>query len=225
MNLLDKVIKVGARGSLLSRKQVEEVFAEFSFFHPGYTFETTWIETTGDRDLKTSLRSLEKTDFFTKEVEALQCKGEFRISIHSAKDLPEKLQEGLQIVAITKGVTSADVLVFREGESFETLPFCPKIGSSSPRRDERVQSILPNCEIVDIRGTIQKRLELLVQNQVDAVVMAEAALLRLQLHQFPRVVLEGETALLQGKLAVVALESDQEMLMLFSSIDARFVKV
>ena len=225
MNLSAKIIKVGARASPLSQKQVQEVFTEFSFFHPGYTFETTWIETTGDKDLKTSLRTLEKTDFFTKEVETLQLMGGFRISIHSAKDLPEKLQKGLQIVAITKGVSSADVLVFREGENFKTLPFCPKIGSSSPRRDERLQSILPSCEIVDIRGTIQKRLELLSQKQVDALVMAEAALLRLQLHQFPRVALEGKTAPLQGKLAVVALDSDEEMAQLFSSVDTRFVKV
>lgn len=218
MNLLARPISVGARSSLLSQKQVQEVFAELNFFHPGYLFDPVWVETTGDLDLQTSLRDLEKADFFTKEVEALQKEEKFRISIHSAKDLPEVLQEGLEVIAITKGISAKDVLLFREGES---LGEYPKIGSSSPRRDEKVLSIFPHATIVDIRGCIPTRVLLLTEKKIDALVVAEAALLRLGISTFPYLVLPGEGAPLQGKLAVVARSDDEEMKKLFSCIDAR----
>src|ERR1700733_9238273 len=107
-------LPVGARGSPLSQKQVAEVLTELRQFHPATQFVPVWITTTGDQDLKTSLRNLEKTDFFTKEIDERQNAGDFRISIHSAKDLPEPLHPGLTIVALTKGQDPSDVLVLRE---------------------------------------------------------------------------------------------------------------
>src|SRR5690348_1871807 len=98
---------------------MEEVLQELLQFHPDVEFEPIWIVTTGDRDLKTSLRSLEKTDFFTKEIDALQLSGGCRISVHSAKDLPDPLPKGLVIAALTRGVDPSDSIVLRSGE---TLP-------------------------------------------------------------------------------------------------------
>lgn len=105
------IIKVGSRGSKLAQIQVQEVLKELRLFHPEVFFATTFFETTGDKDQLTSLRTLDKTDFFTKEIDEAQLKNHFRISIHSAKDLPERLAKGLQRVALTSGKDSRDALV------------------------------------------------------------------------------------------------------------------
>ena len=173
------------------------------------------------KDLKTSLRTLEKTDFFTKEIDALQLSGHCRISIHSAKDLPEPLPKGLVLAALTKGMDPSDVIVLRDQETVQSLLFRAKIGTSSARREQNIKSLRSDLQCVDIRGDILTRLALLDQGHVDGVVMAEAALIRLKLTQRNRILLPGEKAPLQGQLAVLALENDEEMQTLFSSIDIR----
>jgi hydroxymethylbilane synthase len=214
-------IKVGARGSPLSRAQLLEVFFELQAFHPEIALDPVWIETTGDKDLNTSLRTLEKSDFFTKEIDALQLSGGCRISIHSAKDLPDPLPQGLCLVALTKGVDPSDSLVLREGESLESLPFGAKVGTSSARREKNICALRSDFVCTDVRGTIHTRLALLDKGVIDALVMAEAALIRLNLTHLNRVSLPGERAELQGQLAVVACEGDEEMLHLFQCIDVR----
>lgn len=205
-------LEVGARGSKLAQAQVWEVHRELIQYHPNIEFNPHWITTTGDEDKKTSLRDLDKTDFFTREIDQMQLQGRFRISIHSAKDLPEPLAPGLKIVALTKGVDPSDVLVYNK------LPENAVIGTSSYRREQNLLQWRSDLRCVDIRGTIQERLTLLDAGELDGVVMAEAALIRLGLTHRKRIVLEGETAPLQGKLAVIALESDHEMEELFSCI-------
>ncbi len=212
-------IEVGARGSPLSRVQIEEVLGELRSFHPEIDFQEVFVQTTGDKDLKTSLRTLDKTDFFTKEIDALQLSGGCRISIHSAKDLPEPLPRGLVMAALTQGVDPSDVLVLREGTALETLPPGARIGTSSLRREKNIRELRADLICVDIRGTIGMRLALLDQGEVDGLVMAEAALIRLQLTHLNRVLLPGDGAPLQGQLVVLAREEDKEMLELFAPID------
>ncbi len=214
-------LEVAARASKLSRLQVEEVLEEIQAFHKEVVFAPTWVETTGDRDLKTSLRELGKTDFFTKEIDALQLTGRCRISIHSAKDLPDPLPEGLCLVALTKGCDPRDSLVLPEGKELRDLPPAPRVGTSSARRDLLVQAILPGAVCCDIRGSIERRLEQLDQGFYDAVVIAEAALIRLSFTHRRRVYLDGPTAPYQGQLAVLARVGDEEMKTLFGCIDSR----
>jgi hydroxymethylbilane synthase len=217
------LITVGARGSLLSRAQVQEVWQALQFFHPEVKFQPIWVQTQGDQDLKTSLRHLEKTDFFTREIDVLQLAGGCRISIHSAKDLPDPLPHGLRVVALTKGVDPSDVIVLRDGEDLQILPKGAKIGTSSLRREQNIKALRHDLICVDIRGNIHQRLAQLEQKIIDGVVIAEAALIRLQLTHLNRIPLPGERALLQGQLAIVALEHDEEMRELFRCIDVRQV--
>lgn len=216
--LAETVIQVGGRNTPLSLLQVQEVLQELQLHHPEVEFDVEAVETTGDLDQKTSLRSLDKTDFFTKEIDAMLLNGECRIAIHSAKDLPDPLPEGLAIIALTKGVSSADALVLREGEVLRENML---IATSSERREESVQMLNPNVEFCDIRGNIKQRLAQLENGSVDGVVIAEAALIRLGLTHLNRIILPGETAALQGRLAVVARSDDQEIAALFSCIDTR----
>ncbi len=216
-------LTVGARSSKLSQTQVSEVLHALKIFHPEIEFETTftWIETTGDKDQKTSLKTLGQTDFFTKEVDERQLQGHFRVSIHSAKDLPSPLPKGLKIVALTKCIDPRDALVLREGDTIDCLPKGAKIATSSSRREEAILQLRRDVSICEIRGTIEKRLEALHSKQVDGIIIAEAALIRLQLTHLNRVLLKGPTAEFQGQLAIIAKDDDDEMNALFSCLDTR----
>lgn len=216
MNLSDRVVVV-ARDSPLSRAQVEEVYQEIKEHHPRVVFDPIWIKTTGDLDLTTSLLEKEKTDFFTKEIDEYLLSRKADIAIHSAKDLPGHLPQGLSLICYTKGIDSSDVLVFRDEESLATLPPYAKVGTSSLRRIENLQALRSDLVPVDIRGTIGMRLELLDQKKVDALIMAKAALIRLRLHRKIEK-LPGLTAPLQGKLALVACQENQKMWDIFSCL-------
>ncbi|MBS0615686.1 MAG: hydroxymethylbilane synthase [Verrucomicrobia bacterium] len=209
-------ITVGGRGSRLSQAQVWEVQGELSKHHL-VEFEPYWITTTGDKDLTTSLRSLEKTDFFTREIDELQLQGQFRISIHSAKDLPEPLRPGLTIVALTQGVDSSDSLLF----NIDPLPYGAIIGTSSQRREENLRQWRSDLRCVDVRGNIDQRIALVDEGKLDGLVIAEAALIRLGLTHRRRMKIDGAIAQNQGRLAVIAREEDTEMRELFKCIDTR----
>jgi len=211
-------ITVGIRRSTLSQKQFEEIVALIRPFTPHLEFEPVLVETIGDRSLQESLRDKDKTDFFTRDIDRLQLEGGCRLAVHSAKDLPDPLPKGLKLIALTKGQDPSDSLVFREGETLETLPPGARIGSSSKRRDKMILKMRGDLLCVEVRGTIEMRLRFLEEKAVDGLVLAEAALIRLGLNP-SRIKLPGVAAPLQGKLAIIAKEDDHEMATLFSSID------
>jgi len=216
---VSQLIEVGARSSLLSRCQVEEVYQELKGIHPEIEFETIYVQTTGDRDRTTSLRTLDKTDFFTREIDQMLLRGECRIAIHSAKDLPEPLPKGLEIIALTRGVDPSDSLVFRQ-----SLKKGAVIATSSLRREQSVQMLREDVCFVDIRGTIEERLAKLECGEIDGVVIAEAALIRLKLTHLNRIRLPGNTTPLQGQLAILAREGDREMRTIFTVLRSKAVK-
>ncbi|GAB4190768.1 MAG: hydroxymethylbilane synthase [Simkaniaceae bacterium] len=211
-------ILVGARNSLLSQVQVQEVLLEIQSFFPEIRFDPVFVKTSGDLDQKTSLRDLEKTDFFTKEIDRMVLSKKIRIAVHSAKDLPDPLPPGLAVVALTKGKDPSDCLVMREGDSLERLPKNAVIGTSTRRREEAVLRLRSDILLKDLRGDILQRLQQLEKRAFDGIILAEAAILRLKLHHLNRMILPGETAPLQGRLAVVARKDDGLMRKLFSQI-------
>lgn len=205
-------ISVGARQSLLSQAQVKEVQIALNQYYPEIQFKPIWMVTTGDKDKHQSLLSLEKTDFFTKEIDQAQLRGKFRIAIHSAKDLPANLPLGLTVVALTKGLDPSDSIVYNN-----PIPYQGRVGTSSNRRIELIYQWREDLICLDIRGTIQERLFQLDQGYYDAILMAECALIRLKLNR-KRIILKEKAAPLQGRLAIVAHESDQEMKALFQPL-------
>lgn len=215
MSCATEIIRVGARGSPLSRAQFVELQQELVKYHPDVSLEGIFVETRGDKDLQTSLRTLGKCDFFTHEVDVLLLSGEARVGVHSAKDLPNPLAEGLEVVCLTRGQDPADSLVMRRGESLKAGAV---IATSSVRREEAVRQLRSDVTFRDVRGTIGQRLALLDSGEADGVVIAEAALIRLGLTHLTRVKLPGETVPLQGRLVVVARAGDEEMRELFSCL-------
>lgn len=219
--LKNKVIKVGARSSKLSIKQLEEVVEAMLYYYPDLCFNCRVCQTKGDQDLHSSLRQLEKSDFFTQELDEWVKTGQCQIAIHSAKDLPDPLPVGLEIVALTAPLDSEDVVVFHPDQKItdSTNPFV--IATSSIAREQRIKAQWPNAIVVDLRGTIDQRLEQVMLKKVDAVVVAKVALIRLGYHHLNTVKLDGPTARYQGSLAVIAKRGDQEMKDLFQVIDSR----
>jgi len=214
-------IIVGARSSPLSKTQVSEVLEHLRVFHPHVKFEPHFTLSTGDQDKKTSLRSMGKTDFFTKEIDHLLLNGKCRIGIHSAKDLPEPLPLGLKLIALTEGVDSSDVLVLRQKDTLSLLQPEALIATSSQRREEAVKQLRHDFTFCDLRGTISERLDLLEQGKADGVVVAEAALIRLGLTHLNRIKIPGDTVPFQGKLAILSRDNDEEMETLFHCLDTR----
>ncbi len=212
-------LTVGARSSALSRAQVQEVLLLLRIHHPAVVFIPAWVATVGDLDLLQSLKEMDKTDFFTREIDQMLLQGHIRIAIHSAKDLPAPLPEGLCCVALTRGVDSADVLVLREGDALMALPTQAKIATSSIRRELMIKQIRPDIQCIEVRGPIDRRLEFLDQGDIDGLVMAEAALIRLHKMQRNRIRLPGLAAPFQGQLAVLARVGDQEISNRFQCID------
>lgn len=218
-------ITVAARSSPLSEAQVDEILYEAQLIQPTLEFEVTLVTTLGDRDQESSLRTLEKTDFFTRDIDQLLLNGYCRIAVHSAKDLPDPIPNGLNIIAVNQGLDPSDSLVMRPGDTLSSLPKGAKIATSSIRREKAVHSLRSDLEVVDIRGNIGQRLQKLNDREVDGVIVAESALIRLNLYHLNRIHLPGETAPGQGKLAVVAREDDEEAAVFFSAMDQRPITV
>ena len=215
------IINVAARSSALSKAQVKEVQLLLLGQGDAIEFRTFFVESTGDLDQRTSLRALGKTDFFTKEVDELLLTERCRIAIHSAKDLPDPLPAGLQIVALTQGLDPSDALVLRDNVTIDSLSSGAVIATSSERREAAIKILRNDLKFIDLRGTIHQRLDKLHSGAADGVVIAEAALIRLGLTHLNRVRLPGETTPLQGQLAIVARAGDAEMRQLFAKLDCR----
>lgn len=224
MQFLDNTpltIEVGARSSPLSKVQVKEIYEALHPYYPKLTFNIHYMSTQGDRDQKTSLRSLGRTDFFTADIDQWVLEKKGRLGIHSAKDLPVPLTQGLTLFCLTEGVDPSDSLVLRSDATFDQLPSGAKIATSSQRREEIVRQLRTDLSFCDIRGTIEQRLAKLSSCEVDGVVIAEAALIRLELTHLNRISLPGMTVTGQGQLAVVGREDDPELKALFNCLDCR----
>ncbi len=190
-------------------------------------FEIKTYETTGDKDKITPISNIEGTDFFTDAIDEALLNGEIDFAVHSAKDLPDVIPEGLTVACITESIDPYDVLVVRAGlehlGSLDKLPYGTRIGTSSTRRKEQLKKYRSDFQIVDIRGNIEERLRLLdSQNSLDAIVIAAAGLIRLGLEnrisqRIPFEILQPHP--LQGCLAVVVKESDEELVNLFKRMN------
>ncbi|MCM8756831.1 MAG: hydroxymethylbilane synthase [Candidatus Omnitrophica bacterium] len=161
---MQRTWRIGTRRSPLALKQVEEIVNSLRKFYPEFSYEVIGIDTQGDKDKITPISEIEGTDFFTKEIEEALLRGEIDFAVHSSKDLPDKIPEGLTISAITKSIDPYDALVSKNGLKINELPKGSKIGVSSQRRKTQLKRYREDFKIVDIRGNIEERLEKLEKN-------------------------------------------------------------
>ncbi|AUS59784.1 hydroxymethylbilane synthase [Chlamydia abortus] len=195
-------LRIASRKSILAQAQVHECVRLLRSWFPKLWIQIHTISTRGDKDKTTPIRLVENSQFFTDTVDKLVIRGNCHLAVHSAKDLPDP--PATPVVAITKGLDPSDLLVYAERYLWQRFPKVPRLGSSSSRRGETLKMLFPTGRILDIRGTIEERLEQLENGKYDAIVVAKAAVLRLHLQLPYTKVLPPPYHPLQGRLAITA---------------------
>ena len=172
--------KAGTRGSELAMLQTRGALDRLTELFPWLSFERVTVATPGDRDLTSDLRG-SPADFFTRDLDDALRDGRIDLAVHSAKDLPSPMPEGIDWFWLPWGEDPRDAWVLPQGKTWSHLPAAPVIGVSSERREACAKMRFPNASLLPIRGTIQSRLEQLDAGHYDAILMAGAALSRLGL--------------------------------------------
>lgn len=210
-------LKVISRQSPLALLQVKEVFGYF----PNINYELIKLDSFGDKNKQISLLNNPPADIFTRELDEAILNVTADIAIHSAKDLPYPIPEGLELIALFEAFDQTDSLVSRDDLTLKTLASGARIGTSSSTRKKELLAIRPDVEVVSIRGTIEERIAQVISGYIDALIVATCALKRLGLEQRIAEVLPFETHPLQGNLAIVARENRTDLKILFAEKDIR----
>lgn len=173
-------IRIGTRGSKLAMWQAEWVKSQLET--RGHDVELEIISTKGDTSTA-SLSQVGGQGVFTKEIQRALLDNRVDVAVHSLKDLPTEVIDGLEIAAVPERETTKDCLISREGTAFADLPSGARVGTGSSRRGAQLKSWRPDIEIADIRGNVDSRLRKLDEAQYDAIILAAAGLTRLKLQE------------------------------------------
>ena len=214
-------LRIGARSSPLSQAQAEEVAAPLRKRFADRRFEIATLSTAGDRDRESSLVSLGR-GAFVKEIEVALLEGRIDMAVHSAKDVPSDLPDGLTLAGTVPRRDPRDVLVDRWSLPLDKLPKGARIGTSSPRRTAQIKARRPDIEMTAIRGNVGTRLAKAGGPDYDGVVLAAAGLARLGrldevAEYLPIDVCTPDVG--QGALAVEVREDDHELIEMLERID------
>lgn len=215
--MISKTIKVISRTSPLALLQVEEVFAQF----PSIKYELIKVQSFGDKNHQISLLENPPADIFTRELDDALLAGDADIAIHSAKDLPYPLPDGIELIALFDAFDQTDALASKNNLSLTDLPIGARIGTSSPTRKRELLALRPDVQVISIRGTIEERLALVDNGEIDALIVATCALKRLGLANRIAEILPFETHPLQGNLAITAKTGREDLRSFFNVKDVR----
>jgi hydroxymethylbilane synthase len=174
----NKTIRVGTRGSRLALAQTEIALADLRKAYPGIHLEVITISTKGDID-KRPLFTMDEKGIFEKEVNEAVKRGVVDFAIHSLKDIPSDLSDDLLMACIPKRASPNDVLVNGNGQRLKELSPRSVVGTSSLRRAVQISRIRPDLNIRPIRGNVETRVKKVMSREYDAVVLAEAGLVRI----------------------------------------------
>jgi hydroxymethylbilane synthase len=218
---MSRTFVIGARRSQLSLRQVDIVVAALLAAHPGVHTEFHEIVTQGDSSTA-PLSQIGGLGVFTKAIEDALLKREIDIAVHSLKDLPPVLPDGLTLAAVPRRGDVRDALVTRSVRPLSQLRKGARIGTGSARRAVQLKALRPDFDIADVRGNVPTRMAKVESSEYDAVVLALAGLERLMLaekaaHIFS--IEEMTPAVGQGALAVEVRADDAEAVELASGID------
>ena len=172
-------LRIGTRGSALALVQASWVKQQVEREHPERAVELRIIKTSGDSFVNTAISNIGGKGVFTKEIEDALRRGEIDLAVHSLKDLPTELPEGLMIAAVPPREDARDALVARQKQTFSLLPSGCKIGTGSLRRRAQLLHLRRDLVPTPVRGNIDTRLKKLDAGEVDALVLAAAGLRRL----------------------------------------------
>jgi hydroxymethylbilane synthase len=209
-------IRIASRGSQLALWQTRAVEAAIRAASPGTEVEIRVIKTTGDNVLDVPLAKIGDKGLFTKELDAALLSGEADLAVHSLKDVPTRVPDGLEIVAVGRREDPRDVLLLPHGGTGDlaALPAGARVGTSSLRRRAQLCALRPDVEVVDLRGNLNTRLAKLDRGEYDAIILAAAGVLRLGWEERIAAYLDPAEflpAVGQGALGVVARSGDERI--------------
>lgn len=217
MNMIrpdSSVIRVGTRGSKLALTQTNQTAGRLQALFPGCTFETVIIKTKGDVILDAPLSKIGDKGLFTREIEEALLDRTIDLAVHSLKDLPGQLPEGLAIGAVPEREDPRDAFISVRHASLGDLPAAARVGTSSLRRRSQLLHLFPGLQIGDLRGNVDTRLRKLQEGLYDAILLASAGLHRLGLNRVITGYLPVEVmipAAGQGALAVEIRAGDRRI--------------
>lgn len=213
------VIVVGTRGSPLALAQAHETRRRLIEAHPALSaegaIEISVIHTTGDLVLDKALSEIGGKGLFTKEIDNAQLRGDVDIAVHSMKDVPTWLPEGLELPCMLPREDTRDVFISHKANSLNELPDGSVIGSASLRRQSQILAKNPTLKVVNFRGNVQTRLRKLNEGVVDATMLALAGLSRMNMTEHVTEILEQDQmlpAVAQGAIGITCRQGDPKML-------------
>ena len=211
-------LRIASRRSQLAMVQTNWVKAELEKAHPELTITVEAMATQGDKILDVALAKIGDKGLFTKELEAQMLVGRAEIAVHSLKDLPTNLPEGLMLGCITEREDPADALVVNAknaNHKLDTLPEGAVVGTSSLRRLAQLRHHYPHLSFKDVRGNVITRLEKLDSGDYDCLILAAAGLERLGFGNRIHQIIPGDISLHavgQGALGIECVEDKPEVL-------------
>ncbi|NOY66620.1 MAG: hydroxymethylbilane synthase [Gammaproteobacteria bacterium] len=207
-------IRIATRKSQLALWQAEFVAKNLKECHPGLEVELVTMTTMGDRVLDSPLAKIGGKGLFVKELEQSMLRNESDIAVHSMKDVPVELPEGLHILTILEREDPSDAFVSNDFKCLDDLPEGAVVGTSSLRRRCQLAEIRPDLVIKDLRGNVNTRLAKLDQGDYQAIILASAGLRRLEMPERIRESLAANVmlpAIAQGAIGIECRQGDTEI--------------
>ncbi|MFA5805622.1 MAG: hydroxymethylbilane synthase [Melioribacteraceae bacterium] len=213
---------IGSRGSDLALWQAKFIKKELERKNKSLSVEIKIINTKGDKILEVALSKIGDKGLFTKELENELLKGSIDIAVHSLKDLPTVLPEGLKLGAVTKRHPVEDILIARKkGMTIKKLPEGAVVATGSLRRRSQLLHIRPDIKIEELRGNVPTRINKFLESDWDAIILARAGVERLKLNKYISSIISTEEilpAVGQGALGIEIREDNEFAKMILRSI-------
>jgi hydroxymethylbilane synthase len=224
-----KKITIATRGSKLALWQSEHIKAVLEEKNPGLEVELKIIITSGDKIIDTPLAKIGGKGLFLKEIEEAMLRGEAQIAVHSLKDVPTVMPDGLVLAAITEREDVRDAMLSEKYTEIEELPKGATVGTSSLRRRMHLARIRPDLIIKDLRGNVDTRIRKLKEGQFDAIILAAAGISRLELldsveHIYPISLMEMIPAMGQGALGIQCVD-DPEVIKIAEQLEDEYSRI
>ncbi len=199
-------LRIATRKSPLALWQAEHVKARLEAMHPGLAVELVTFSTQGDKILDTPLAKIGGKGLFVKELETAMLDGRADIAVHSMKDVPMEFPEGLELGVICERENPRDAFVSNNYKAISELPAGAVVGTSSLRRGCQIQNSRPDLVIKNLRGNVQTRLSKLDAGEYDAIILASAGLLRMEMQDRLTAFIEPEESLPAGGQGALGIE-------------------
>lgn len=219
---MTRKLRIGTRGSKLALWQAQWVADRLTQEHPGLSYELVIIKTTGDHIQDVALSRIGDKGAFTKELEIALQEQRIDCIVHSMKDVPTTLPQGLCIASVLARANAHDALVSKKATTLAGLPHGARVGTGSLRRRAFVRSLRPDISLVELRGNLDTRMRQVEEGNLDAAILACAGIERMGwqdrgVHQID--FSEMLPAVGQGAVGVEARSADVDTLQLLASID------